>query len=347
MVRGRGGKTHGTRSRNNTVEEKTTVEDKTVNCGICNEECEDTPEDKTMRSIECECCLTWYHLVCADIDDARYNIFAEYDDMHWFCPNCNKGATKLYTQIATLKNEIRQSEAKIMTEVENTYVKKTDLQADFQAFRTEFDEFKQKHTEDTNTKIQVAEDHIDALKTDTDNKLEAAKKTDEEKRDNADPTAHPVTPARLDTAVNEAFLEREDIIRRKHNVMFHNLPEALPDGTKDDSAQVKNLATALEITDNIVITDQIRFGDTTPKLLKITVQTLAMKRKLLSNAVRLRQLPEGNPFAKVYIRPDLTPKQQEVSKNLGTELKNVRDNDPANKYKIIRGVITKLPGNPR
>ena len=66
---------------------------------------------------------------------------------------------------------------------------------------------------------------------------------------------------------------------------------------------------------------------------------LTMKRKVLSTATKLRQLPESDKFAKVYIRPDQTPKQQEASKNLWEALKAKRILDPRHIYKIKRGVI--------
>ena len=71
-----------------------------------------------------------------------------------------------------------------------------------------------------------------------------------------------------------------------------------------------------------------------------------MKRKILSKATTLRQLPDDDKYAKVYIRPDLTPKQQEDSKNLWEALKTQRSEDPGNLYKIKTGRIIKVGPKP-
>ena len=106
------------------------------------------------------------------------------------------------------------------------------------------------------------------------------------------------------------------------------------------------IETKLQITDQITITNTVRFGTTTPKLLRIDLETLSMKRKILSKAVTLRQLNERDQFARVYIRPDLTPKQQEESKNLVEALKTQRQQDQGHLYKIQRGKIIKIGVNP-
>ena len=67
-----------------------------------------------------------------------------------------------------------------------------------------------------------------------------------------------------------------------------------------------------------------------------------MKRAILANATKLRKLAEDDQFARVYIRPDLTPKQQVESKNLYTELTKVRDRNPTKTYKIKRGTIMEV-----
>ena len=50
----------------------------------------------------------------------------------------------------------------------------------------------------------------------------------------------------------------------------------------------------------------------------------------------------NNVCYKVYIKPDLTPKQVEESKNLVTELKRIREQDLTRKWKIHRGRITEI-----
>ena len=79
--------------------------------------------------------------------------------------------------------------------------------------------------------------------------------------------------------------------------------------------------------------------DDKPRLVKIALETLAMKRKILANVTKLRQLPDENKFSKVYVKPDMTPKQIQASKNLWETLQRTKREDPHHIYKIKKGEI--------
>ena len=70
-----------------------------------------------------------------------------------------------------------------------------------------------------------------------------------------------------------------------------------------------------------------------------------LKRKILGNATKLRNVPDGHKFNKVFIKPNLTEKQQEESKNLQAELKKRRDKEPTKRMKISKGKIVVLPNS--
>ena len=149
----------------------------------------------------------------------------------------------------------------------------------------------------------------------------------------------------ISEAVNEAIIERDAIAERKLKLMIHNMKEA--ESAAEDVQQVQMLITEkLNIEDEITITQTTRLGapreDDKPRLLRIELATLSQKRKILSKATQLRNLEEEDDFAKVYIRPDLTPKQQTESKNLYERLKQKRLEDPDNTYVIRKQRIIKL-----
>ena len=81
-------------------------------------------------------------------------------------------------------------------------------------------------------------------------------------------------------------------------------------------------------------------------MIKVTVETLEMKRELLAKATRLRQVPENSVFHKVYVKPNLTKNQLEKSKNLQDQLVKVREKYPNQKFKISMGQIKEVP-NPQ
>ena len=90
------------------------------------------------------------------------------------------------------------------------------------------------------------------------------------------------------------------------------------------------------------ITETTRLGKPNPqkpRVLRVTVDSFEDKRTILSKATNLRKLPKGHDYELVYIKPNLTPQQQEASKNLYLQLVAVRKKNPTIKYKISRGKI--------
>ena len=303
-------------------------------CNTCN-----AVKKETDEGLECDICNTFSGLECTNYsEDVVKYLKAKEVDIYFICHGCKESLPELRSLLEISKVQLKQREELVH---HDTRITGNEVQI-----------------EELNKKLANKDEKIEEMNTRL-VKLEAAKMIDTEEVETiaqrcfkstdfppllaaavaANPTAQPVTPIRLNTVVNDAFLEREEIQKRKLNLMLHNLPEA--DVATDEDTQISDLIDKLELTD-IVITDHIRFGTTTPKLLKITVETLAMKRALLSKATTLRQLPENDKHAKVYIRPDLTPKQQKESKNLNLELKKRRDEDPAHSYKIVKGVIQQI-----
>lgn len=165
--------------------------------------------------------------------------------------------------------------------------------------------------------------------------------------DDLPPNSNGRLTSAVNDMVNQAMTEKDDQQSRKLNLMIHNLAE--PASAEADLAQVKDLVeTKLSIEDGIVITALNRLGriryDGKPRMVRIALQTLEMKRKILSCATKLRQLTDTDTFAKVYLKPDLTKKQQAQSKNLYLALQKQREDDPTNRYIIAKGeIINKGP----
>ena len=62
--------------------------------------------------------------------------------------------------------------------------------------------------------------------------------------------------------------------------------------------------------------------------------TQRSRKELLSKSINLRNSEEDHIKANVYVRPDLTRRQQEESKNLRDLLRKTRDDNPNHTYKI-------------
>ena len=308
-------KTSKTASKTETVNLPTTL------CGSCKEEIVEEPETHLEKSMECECCMKWYHTQCGKLSEMKFNAITDLE-LTWYCPSCEGGAKRLKQHILNLETE------------HNTF--KQELQ-------------------ELRTKVEKTENNIENINTNLDEKIDAridAKllqiraQVEQAKPTVAPPTSPATARANLETVVNETMKEKEEILKRKLHLMLHCLDE--PTGQETEDGLLKTLIKdKLQITEEITIEEITRLGDPRdddkPWLLKIKLESLAMKRKVLSRATQLRQLPETDRFHKVYIRPDLTQKQQRDSKNLNDQLKAKRNADPDNnnQWVIYRGKIVK------
>ena len=135
--------------------------------------------------------------------------------------------------------------------------------------------------------------------------------------------------------------EREDIERRKMNIIVHNLPETHPpqdrnsrwytDDKKaaDRKAFCKVVTEAMDINENVsgAITDIIRLGvkqgDDTCRPLRVSFKSIQTKREILGKA---KLLNKSRRYKMIYINPDLTPSQRKHDAELRQELKIRRDN---------------------
>lgn len=331
--------------RNSAMDSKKSAEmiqDKTM-CNICKEEVIETPTTFQEKSIECECCVRWMHVNCVHLAEPDFDAIVRMK-LHWYCPHCEGAASKLHQwsvklqseqdqmkhEIEELRDRVELAETNLLTtinsELENKVQQKVDeaVEARLQEFRTRYAETYPPlpAPADSNGPLPV---HLDS-------------------NGPVQPNSSP-SSVRLTAAVKEAIDERENIDKRKLNLILNNLKEA--ENATIDANQVQELiANKLDIGEEIVITETKRLGnvrdDGKPRLLRIALQTLYMKRKILSKATKLRSLDEADTFAKVYIRPDLTPKQQQESKNLVAKLQAKREADPDNRFKIQKGKIVQV-----
>ena len=92
--------------------------------------------------------------------------------------------------------------------------------------------------------------------------------------------------------------------------------------------------------EDIAIESTIRLGkreEQKTRLLRVTVESVKVKRDILQRAKKLR---ESEKWKKVFITPDLSPKERMRNKELREELK--RRTDEGEDLVIRRGKITKI-----
>ena len=145
----------------------------------------------------------------------------------------------------------------------------------------------------------------------------------------------------LDTAVQDICAERERIFARRNQLLIMNFKENT--SSDEDKKELYELFNLLKLNQDVTIEKADRLGnkrrDGKPRFLRVEMSNTEMKRKILANATKLRDVPTGHKFHMVFIKPNLTEKQQEESKNLQAELKKRRDKDPTIPMKISKGKI--------
>ena len=157
------------------------------------------------------------------------------------------------------------------------------------------------------------------------------------------PEIHSLINKQVKEDVKEEAYERERIKQRQLNLIVHNLDECEELG--DDASKFTEITSDILRIQGVEVESVTRLGTKTTgrhRLLRVTLKNLKHKKEVLSRAPNLRQVDEEDPYAKVYIRPDLTPKQLEASKNLYEQLKETREQYPEKQFKIVKGKIQEV-----
>jgi len=135
--------------------------------------------------------------------------------------------------------------------------------------------------------------------------------------------------------------EEKDKDKRKLNVILHNVEEpTAEDGLArkktdmDVAAKIfkKNLGVSVKVN------NAVRLGKKNkPRLLKISVDSQQSKAAILRNCTKLRGKEVPQYLAKVFITPDMTPKERESNKALRAKLSEL--NKDGKNYQIKNGRI--------
>jgi len=126
----------------------------------------------------------------------------------------------------------------------------------------------------------------------------------------------------LSNAVKSVINEEKERNKRKLNLIIHNIAESDADTSEirkqEDLKQVNDIfSKQLDIQTNI--SNIIRLGKKggpKPRLLKVTVDSESVKAAILQNTKKLRHPDTPVNFRKVFVTPDLTPRESEANREL-------------------------------
>lgn len=160
-----------------------------------------------------------------------------------------------------------------------------------------------------------------------------------------------LTPQSSTSHIADAMNQYFDRERRKQNLVIFGLPESEGSNSSDrnmlDASAFSRLVSSQFKIENITIVKTAHLGRINPEKprpLLVSLSDSSSRRYLLQNSKILRGNPEYN---KVYISPDLSPKEREANKKLQIELRQRRQGGETNliirKGKIVSKIAASNP----
>ena len=148
----------------------------------------------------------------------------------------------------------------------------------------------------------------------------------------------------ISSVVRYEVTERAEIEKLRMNLVVAGMVEAESDEADSDAIKAI-LEDELDITMDLASTERISSKlyqgkpRENPRLLRLKFVTQRSRREVLTKAINLRNSEDDNVKNHLYVRPDLTERQQKESKNLRDQLKQTRLGNPDHRYKIHKNKI--------
>ena len=275
-------------------------------CKVCN-----VKTNRNNKGTTCEFCGIHVHVACINgIENDFKQALLKFDQVKWTCTSCKQKFKSLLSENDRLKAE----NSTLKLENESLRRRFDNLETQFSNFKTEF-------------KSEILQ----------------------ELRNN------PSTPPTADQSqsINDQVLaclrEERDRDRKRLNLCLRNFPETDSTvSTGNERARVIELFTSrlgVNGSDlNSGIMNVKRVGtrnDDRPRIIIIECSNIDLRRKLLQNSFKLKDVPPTND-KKVFLTPDMTKKQLEEDRILRDELWS-RRNRGENVF-IRRGVVVLRQG---
>ena len=330
--------------------------------------------------IMCDVCSAWSHFQCAEIDKETTDKYVVNKKLRWYCKRCAPLASSVLERLKTVESNTDETVRDLTTKINTSYTNnlvamekkiaeeisalRTELKSSFEALVGE--EMNKSAKTIVNTEIQnsvktkVDEQLSNLVTTEVDSKLntkvdekitevkttigDEVKSYAESLRSPANPLGPNIPQDVVSAQLNDAIEERERIKQKRCNLIFSNIEEST---IEEDKVKVLTvIREKLELKEEFEIKSIARLGkkdETKLRLLKVEFANLQQKKNVLRNATKMRNLDQHDTYAKVYIRPDLTQKQIEESKNLTRQLLEKREENRDEKWMIRRGQVIKVP----
>ena len=278
-----------------------------VKCIQCN--------DSDNGLLQCECCNLWFCTKCYEIPEEALAIIGEFDSLHWYCQPCAVEVSKaINTGLSSSSNTTQDGQLAIGQQIEVFQNQLTGLM-------TKVNEHINSCFQQLEVKLSNSSIHSESITP-------------------LPSQASPVTES-VATRVIDEYRDRES---HKLNIIVHKVPESVATEssarTAHDTKWVTDIANIID-AGPIEVVNITRLGkklDDKLRLLKVQLNSLYQKRRILSNAKKLRET--SGTFQKIYVTPDLSLNERQENKRLHDELLQ-RKKDGEKDLIIRRGKIVK------
>ena len=239
------------------------------------------------QAVECNWCKNWEHAKCAGLLDGGYNMVGKGPkNLMWFCSDCQPQVGITLRFFNQVRVQHDQMDKRI-TEVEDT-------------------------TKVVETKVNSVEKSVEKLN---------------ERLDSMDDTVDKV----IDLKMEEMMAEEKDKQKRSKNIIVHGIKESseTSEEKKHDAEKIQDIISDKLGIQDVEIDNVVRLGKRNdeavhPRLVKVVLKSQDKKMQILRKSKELKNHDEDD-VKKVFIVPDMTPKEREKDKALRKELYERRD----------------------
>jgi len=267
-----------------------------TNCLVCLNviaECNEEQGVDGDDAIFCEGkCNSWIHRMCVGLSLKAYQELSN-DDSPYLCPHCK------ITQQADEIEELKKVVSSLTTNLNS--IKEELLKA-----------------KNNTTRQQQSHSTVGTT-------LPPVSVTGSNESNISTPETTQQTNADITSTVANILQEEREKEKRQLNLIVHQLAESTQE--EPQSRKAEDIETTSKLIQKYLgvtstVTNAIRLGSkgAKPRLLKISVSSKREKSIILKNCTKLRNKEYPNDIQKIYITPDLTPKEQKENKALRNRL---------------------------
>lgn len=289
----------------------------------------------------CDSCGFWHHAGCEKLSDEVYNFLHKHNEeksILWFCKKCLVINKKYKATTASFQEHQQLLEDKF-SELSGSMNKKIEELADTFTKKLE----KQNQQNNLGVQVNMLDKKLEDLATALNKKIEketehkSAGVEDQRRVEEKFEVLIDTVKQRLEVNSNlgevvcsklkEDKEEEQEIRRRRTNIIIHGMPESLnEDGDqryKEEENQLIDLLHDINC-DSISVSNLIRLGKKqdnpaeNPRTLMVVVASEEQQEKILRRAKNLRD-KKSLGRDKIFIHPDLTPKQRQRRQQLVKE----------------------------